>query len=125
MRLVPRAHWRDWPDQDKFGSAPTSESKSGQGFGEVPVVHTKSAALLVGDCLLCPKAIVVEGDSGTQARAAGSQTWVQLGFLTCGRGQVLCTEAPCVKRLTLGSVHLWIEIMWGFYPGAACRGHTK
>lgn len=65
MRLVPRAHWRDRPDQDKFGSAPTSESKSGQGFREVPVVHTKAAALLVGDCLLCLKAIVVEGDPGT------------------------------------------------------------
>lgn len=75
MRLVPRAHWRDRPDQDKFGSVPTSESKSGQGLLEVPVVLMKSAALLVGDCLLCPNAILVDRDSGT---GSGSQTWAQL-----------------------------------------------
>lgn len=80
MRLVPRAHWRDWPDQDKFGLAPTSESKSGQGFREVPVVHMKSAALLVGDCRLCPKAIIVEGDPGMGRWVLGlarlSDLWV-------------------------------------------------
>lgn len=91
MRLVPRAHWRDQPDQDKCGSVPTSESKSGQGLCEVPVVHMKSAALLVGDCLLCPNAILVEGDAHTGSRvsALGPALLTALDPEQCGRGSVV------------------------------------
>lgn len=118
MRLVPRARWRDQPDQDEPGSVPISESKSGQDLCEVPV---STRAWLMSWLEIVFFVLMPSSWKGIQTQAPGSWTWAQvlLWLLFHEQCSSLCESSHSGVSAPVDRDRV------GFPKGAACRGLTN